>query len=1195
VTCQQRAVSPAPGKNSRVVSTLSKITGCIGGKSVMGNGRSSSARNSESLGSSLVWVRALGAAFVLLLAGSVLLGLGPIRNAQKPLAQASVSPIPTAFGSASSGGASLKSKPDARALLSQLPMIFEPNQGQADSRVKFLAHGAGYSLFLDTTGAVLAMQTAHPALSGQNSPGRSLESLRMTLVGANPSAAIAGSDQLPGKSNYFIGNDPQKWRTGIPQFAGVHYESVYPGIDLVFYGNQGRLEYDFKVAPGADPSQAELQFDGAAKLELSGGDLILPGNDGDVRLQAPRVYQRTGDREQTVEGRFVLRAANRVGFEIGAYDRGRELVIDPILNYSTYFGGSGSETSPSIAVNGDGNIYLAGSTTSGSPSTLPTLPVTSNAYQSTLKGAQNIFILELNPNAGTGGILYLTYLGGSGIDTSVGLAVDGAGNAYVAGTTTSPNFPSVGGYQSAPEAGSTGTSHVFVSKLSGLDSLATPPVLSYSTYLSGNGTDIASGMTIDNNADVYVTGTTTSTDIATGFPSTALPVPYQQQPAPGSAIQFFVTEVNTNGISTASVPYSTYFGGGSPSGAIAVGGGIAVDTARNVYFSGTTNFYNSEETLSGSNQQSGDFPILNAYQPCLDTPPLTTVIPPVPCNPPATSPYPTDAFVAKLNPAAAQTSGAQLLFSSYLGGSGDDTGPALTIDNGAANIYLTGSTNSGDYVLPLSISAFQTCLDTPINPIPPAKCPVIASPAPTDAYVARFPNPTEATGTATTLTLGYFSYLGGTGNDSGLAIAVDPAQGALITGTTSSGVIGVVNPAVDFPVSTAIGPIQSSLSGPQNAFYAHIYTVTTSGSGTVGSYVTYFGGNGMDRGTSITLDPNLNTYFAGDTTSTNLETENPVQMHLDGPSDAFAVKLQSVSGLCITCTAPVVSPPGGVVGAGTAVTMTFTVTNQGPDLATDVIVTGQLSFSSPGGSSATFTSATAGSGTCSAPVDNTVSCTIPTLQSGSISSVVFVVTPNGIGSGQVIATVSSGNNTGSQNSTTASFASTNFSASILPASATVVAGGSAHYSVAVNASPGFGANVSLNCISLPVGASCGFSPSSLSFNGSNNESSALTVTTTARPPTTITSRKWRGPVYALWLMVPGMALLGLGGSKRRRNRLLGFLVLSTLFALVVLLPACSTTKQQPVVSGTPAGTYPVTVTASSGSNTVSIGFTLTVQ
>jgi hypothetical protein len=1151
----------------------------------MGNGRALSAGSPGSSAGRLVWIRAFGAAFVLLMVGSVLLGMGSQRNAQKSLAQ-----VPASFERSSIESSSPKSKPNAQALLSQLPMIFEPNLGQADSTVKFVARGAGYSLLFDSAGATLALQTVHPA-SSKGEPGRSVESLRMTLAGANPAAAISGGQPLAGKSNYFIGNDPQKWRTGIPQFAGVRYANVYPGIDLVFYGNQGRLEYDFKVAPNADPSQAELQFDGARKVELSGGDLILTGNDNNVRLQAPRIYQRIGDREQPVKGRFVLRANNRVGFEIGAYDRSRELVIDPILVYSTYFGGSGSESSPSIAVNGDGNIYLAGSTTSGTLTGTTSLPVTPNTYQSALKGSQNVFILDLNP---TTGILYCTYLGGSGMDTNVGLAVDAGGNAYVAGTTTSTDFPTVGGYQNAPQTGSTGTSHVFVSKLSGLDNLATPPTLAYSTYLSGNGNDVASGMTIDSNADVFITGSTTSTnpqplspDVV--FPASYLPTPYQQFPSPGSTIQFFVTKVNTDSISTLSIPYSTYFGGGSPANAIAQGGGIAVDTAGNIYFSGTTNFFNSQETLSGGN--SGDFPILNAYQPCLDTPPPTTITYPVTCTQPTTTPFPTDAFVAKLNPAAAQTSSAQLIFSTYLGGTGNDTGPAVTIDNGAANIYLTGSTNSGDFVLPISVAPFQMCLDTPVNPAAGTACTAIASPAPTDAYVARFTNITGATGSSTTTSLAYFSYLGGTGNDSGLAIAVDPAQGALITGATSS---------TDFPVSSAIGPIQSHLAcataGCSNAYFAHIFTSTQSGQNTIGSYVTYFGGNGTDRGTSITLDPSLNTYFAGDTTSTNLETISPVQPTLVGTQNAFAVKLRTESNLCIlNCPAPVVAPPGGVVGAGTAVTVTFTVTNQGPDLATDITVLGQLFFTSAGGSSATFTSATAGSGTCSTPTSGAVSCVIPTLQSGSLATVVMVVTPNGVGTGSIQATVSNNNDTNTQNTASASFTATTFSSSIAPASATVVAGGTAFYTVNVNASPGFGSNVSLTCSSLPVGATCGFNPSTLSFNGSNNQSSALSVTTTARPPTTITSRKWRGPIYALWLMAPGMALLGLGGSKRRRNRLLTFLALSVLFSLVVLQPACSHQKQQPVVSGTPAGTYPLTVTATSGSSTQNIGFTLTVQ
>jgi len=1100
------------------------------------------------------------------LAACGILGLGSShRFSQKASAQVPLSPVPSIFGRSSSS-----SKPDAQAILGQLPLIFEPNQGQADSGVKFVSRGPGYSLYLDPSGATLAMQTAEPALPGQIGVRRTVQSVRMTLAGANPVADVAGNDPLPGRSNYFIGNDPQKWHTGIPQYAGVHYRSVYPGIDLVFYGSQGKLEYDFKVAPGADPSQSELQFDGATKLELSGGDLVLKGTGADVRLQAPRVYQRSAGQQQPVEGRFVLRAANRVGFEIGAYDRTRELVIDPTISYSTYFGGAnGATSSPSIAVNGNGNIYLAGSTTAND------LPLSATApFQSTLggSGAQNVFIAELNPTLGTSGLLAMTYLGGSGTDTSVGLAVDDSGNAYVAGYTKSSNFPTINAFQSSPLTAGT---HVFVSVLN-----PTFSSLNYSTYLSGNGTDIASGLAIDNNNDVFVTGTTTSTNVATGFPSSKLPVPFQQSPSTGAPIQFFVTEVNTKLSSVNSVPYSTYFGGNN--GTIALGGGIAVDTTGNVYFSGTTNFYNSGEGNNGGGGLApGDFPILNAYQPCLNSPPPTQVVPPVQCS---ANPEPTDAFVAKLNPNNAQTNAAQLLFSTYFGGANDDSSTGLTIDTTASSIYITGSTQSPNFVIPTGAGIFQPCLNAPGVAL--GSCSGTPDITNTDAYVAKFSNPTETSGTSnTSVSLGYFSYLGGSGNDSGLAIAVDTGAGALVTGATSS---------TDFPATT--GAIQTHLNGTQqNAFFARINTTTNSGTNTVGSYATYFGGTALDRGTSITVDPNLNTYFAGDTTSSDLQVQGAYQPTFQGTTmDAFAVVLRPANGLCITCVAPVESPASGAISAGNAITMTFTVLNQGPDLATNVTVSGQVSSNT----SATFTSASTSGGTgslCGTPAGTTATCLIPVLQAGSTVTVQFSVTPTTAGTGQVIATATNGNNTSQTVTNTASFTSTNFSVHMNPSSQTVVAGNTAVYTVQVAPAVTFGANVSLSCSSAPVGASCGFIPQTLTFSGPSAQSSTLNLSTTARPPTTISSTRWQGPFYAFWLIVPGAAIIGLSGKKPRRQRLLGMLVLLALFAFIIPLPACSKAKQQPVVSGTPAGTYTLTITATSGSFTQSAGFSLTVQ
>src|SRR5260370_27962884 len=322
------------------------------------------------------------------------------------------------------------------------------------------ARGAGYSLFLTSEGAVLALQHGQDAAHA----GRNVESVAMKLVGADFGASVRGTETLPGRSNYFLGNDPTKWLHNVSQFARVQYDNVYPGISLVFYGNQGRLEYDFQVAPGADPGQAELEFDGSSGLELRDGNLILHAQGGSVRLNAPRVYQRIGDREQAVAAHFELRAANRVGFGIGAYDRSREVIIDPVLDYSTYFGGTGDEHATSIAVDNGGNVYLTGSTTSAN------LPVTAGVFQATLTGNPNVYVLKVNPQGGINGIEYLTYLGGTGSDTPVGIAVDGNANAYIAGTTTSTKFPTTAtnAYHAVPKAASTGRAHGFVTALSSM-------------------------------------------------------------------------------------------------------------------------------------------------------------------------------------------------------------------------------------------------------------------------------------------------------------------------------------------------------------------------------------------------------------------------------------------------------------------------------------------------------------------------------------------------------------------------------------------------------------------------------------------------------------------------------------------------------------------------------------------------------
>ena len=1075
----------------------------------------------------------------------------------------------------------------ARSLFAGLPLMFEPNQGQAnldpaDPRVKFVARGSGYSLMLGSEGAILNLRSASPKpqdASKHTPPATRVESLRMKLAGANPNASLTASDLLSSKSNYILGNDPSKWRHDVPQFARVRYDNVYPGINLAFYGNQGRLEYDFQVSPGSDPAQAELEFDGAKQLELRNGALVIEAQGGAVRLEAPRVYQQIDGRQQSVQGSFVLRADNRVGFKIGAYDHSKELVIDPVLSYSTYFGGSGDEHNSQVAVDSTGNIYLAGSTTSAN------LPTPTGVFQTTLNGTQNVYIAKIDPTRGATGLIYVTYLGGDGVDSPVGIAVDGGGNPFVAGTTSSSNFPTTQtAYQPTPEAGSAGTQHVFVTELNNLNGVATA-LGGYSSYLSGNGDDIASGMTIDAKGYIYVTGTTTSSDTSSPsvqFPASYLPQALPYQNIPRASIQFFVTKVNTGAPRTGSIAYSTYFGGGNfeTTDPIAVGGGIAVDTNGNVYFTGTTNF--TYTGCQGCN--TTDFPILNAYQPCLDQPPLTTPTNPPLCSNTATTAN-SDAFVAKLNPNAAQ--GAQLLWSSYFGGSATDSGTGVAVDPGAANVYITGTTNSIDVSAINTFAAYQRCLDTPVNPPAATNCPNTLTTS--DAFVARFPNLVTST-TITNLQLAYFSYLGGSGNDAGLALTVDSANGALVTGWTQS---------ADFPVFPNPNPIQSQLNGAQDAFVARLNTIAQTGQNTVASWANYFGGSGIDQGTGITLDSNQTIYLAGDTNSTNLQFAKPFQSVNNGGYDAFVTQLGSAASLSITGTLTL-GTDQIYISAGNDATFTYTVTNNGPDLATNITVTDDISPATtvvP----VTFKSGSATSGTCPPPSTSTlVACSIPSLQAGSTATVTIVLTPTPNSSGGAATfnggkVVASGANNITPAQTSVSAKMSDFSITVSPSSISIpIAGDTATYQVQLFPNPVYASNITLTCSGQPSTSSCGFSPSSATLSN-GPAAPTLTITTIARPVVLPTASLFSRHFYAIWLPIPGLALLGFGvGSDRRRRRMAGMVLLCVVLMLLVLQPACSNTTAQPPPSGTPAGSYGIVVTATSGSDSKNYPITLTV-
>jgi uncharacterized repeat protein (TIGR01451 family) len=1037
----------------------------------------------------------------------------------------------------------------------QLPLRFEPNQGQTDSQVRFLARGAGYGLFLTPDQAVLSLR----------SPDRSASVVRMQLAGANPAARVSGADPLPGKSNYFIGNDPARWRTDIPQFARVRYQDVFPGVDLVYYGNQGQLEYDFEVAAGADPGKIALRFQDPGRAHPNGaGDLILATAGGEMQLKAPRIYQLSGKQRQTVAGRYVVREQGVIGFELGAYDHSRTLVIDPVLSYSTYFGGNFDEACPgsarillggissppsgcpAIAVDASANIYIAGSTTSTVfPGTTP---------PPALAGAANIFVSKLNA-AGTA-ILFSTYLGGNGVDTSAGVAADSAFDVIVAGTTTSSNFPNSGA--SAFQSASTNANpHAFVSKLD-----AAGHTLVYSTYLSGKGSETARGMAVDSRNKIYVIGTTTSTDqpsATASFPATLGAI----QTASLGTSQFFVSKIDPTLIGLASLPYSTYFGGGNPISGATLGGGIAVDANSNVYITGGTNFLHTGNPAT-------DFPIVNAYQGCLDTPPTSTAT--ANCSTSVTAP---DAFVAKINPSA--SSGAQLLYSTYLGGTGDDIGFGIAVDSGLS-AYVTGSTTSTDFIIPTGTTPFQKCLDDPTNP---ATCPAGMTAA--DAFLGKLGNPcTGSTCTTTTVPLNYFSYLGGAGTDVGLGIAVDSLQGARIAGWTTS---------TNFPTTPKNNMVQTTPQGATDAFVARIDT-TASSAAALGHYGTYLGGIGLDFATSIAADILGNSYVAGETASGNFPTTaSHLQGNLNGNSDAFLSKLGPTVILALTET---VSP--SPVGIGNNVTFTYTITNNG-DLTTGTIFTDVLP---PSG--ATFVSANSSPGQSSCPsTGGTVTCTVGTLNGSGTATVNVVLTPTvapaSLSDGGSV-TVFGNAKVVTPNPPPAVASVNDFSVAVSPVTATVAAGVPASYTVTVTPTGNIPETVTLSASGAPSGGTTIF-PNGATFTNlsSGAQSRQLVVNTTPRVTTPASLFPAGRPFYAALFPVSGLALfgIGIGGRKSRRRRLLMALLLGGFFALIMFHAGCGSSSKTTTTTGTPAGTYNLTVTATSGSATRTQQIVLVVQ
>jgi hypothetical protein len=772
----------------------------------------------------------------------------------------------------------------------------------------------------------------------------------MQLAGASGKAEPRGEEQLPGAANYFIGNDPAKWHASVPTYAKVRYSGIYPGIDLIFHGNpsaDGQLEYDFMVAPGADPGVIALDVaaglshqpsskNGGVKPPLqiaADGDLVIKTDGVDIRFHKPVVYQEqlTVDSSQLtvqdeirrskfanrqsaianrqfVDAHYILTAANQIHIALGPYDRAKPLLIDPVLAYSTYLGGSGEDNALAITVDTAGNAYVTGLTSSTD------FPVTQGAFQTTNKDPEHTsdftaFVTKLNAT-GTA-LVYSTYLGGSGTeyggDVGNAIAVDTAGNVYVAGQTTSTDFPvTQGAFQTTNKAAANEGSDAFVAKLNPAGT-----ALVYSTYLGGSGAqsqpgDSASGLAVDSSGNAYLTGSAYSTD----FPVTA--GAFQTTNHTAAKDNAFVTKVNPTG--TALV-YSTYLGGSGTQFGGDTGNAIAVDTAGNVYVAGQT--------------YSIDFPVTQgAFQ--------TTNH--------AAANVSANAFVTKLNPA-----GTALVYSTYLGGSGvkveypGDVGNAIAVD-AAGDAYVAGEAYSVDF--PVTQGAFQTTNHTTVRS--------------SNAFVTKL-NPAGAA-------LVYSTYLGGSGGvlnlepvvtgpagDQASGLVIDSSGNAYLTGSTAS---------TDFPLTP--GAYQTTnhnqtgcVGGCIGGYNTFITELNSTGSALV--YSTYLGGDGVtprnfspilgygEKASGLAVDNSGNVYVTGGTQSFDFPvTAGAFQTALSSWFvNPFVVKLNMSATSTAIAPTVTVTPASSTITSAKAATVTVSVSGgSGNPTPTGMVTLTTFSYSS---------------------------------------------------------------------------------------------------------------------------------------------------------------------------------------------------------------------------------------------------------